>query len=69
MSSPVITISEHKTLVDAANIMNKNRIKQLPVLHKEKLVGVMTQTDVVRNIKKVIKYEQHKCNVLIKKKK
>jgi len=48
MSSPIITISPDKEIVDASRIMRKNLIKRIPVVKNGKLVGIITDTDIAR---------------------
>lgn len=47
MTKKVITIKSDKTLEDATDLMVENRIKKLPVLEKNKLVGIITATDLI----------------------
>ncbi len=47
MSSPLATISPEASLRDAATIMIKSGVKRLPVISDEKLVGIITDTDLV----------------------
>jgi len=49
MSSPLITIQMDAAVEEAAKIMNKNNVKNLPVVQEEKLIGIITATDLVRN--------------------
>ncbi len=62
MASPVITINQDATLHAASGIMNIKKIKQLPVVNQGKLVGIITQTDVVRNINYIL--ESDKMNIV-----
>jgi CBS domain-containing protein len=48
MSGPVVTVNYDSTLEEAAKIMTLNRISKLPVLKGNKLVGIVTSTDVIR---------------------
>ena len=48
MSSPIITISPDKEIVDASRIMRKNLIKRIPVVKKGKLVGIITDSDIAK---------------------
>lgn len=48
MSCPVETVSSDLSVLDASAIMGEKRIKRLPVLKGDKLVGILTQTDLVR---------------------
>ena len=50
MTSPLITISETASVEEAARLMAKKRIKKLPVIDNDKLVGIMTFTDIAFNV-------------------
>lgn len=50
MSSPVITISPDASIEKAAQVMIDRRIKKLPVLKDGRLVGIITATDIVREV-------------------
>jgi CBS domain-containing protein len=47
MSFPLISISGKESVQKAAEIMSENRIKRLPIVENEKLVGIITLTDIV----------------------
>jgi len=47
MVKKIITISPSTTIERAAYIMQENRINALPVIESEKLVGIITSTDVM----------------------
>jgi CBS domain-containing protein len=48
MSAPVESISPNLSVFDAIRIMEDKHIKRLPILEKKRLVGIVTQTDMVR---------------------
>jgi CBS domain-containing protein len=50
MTSPVVTISETASINEAAELMAKKKVKKLPVMNKEKLVGIVTFTDIVTKV-------------------
>jgi CBS domain-containing protein len=50
MTSPVTTINETATIEEAAKLMAKKRVKKLPVMNNEKLVGIVTFTDIVTKV-------------------
>ena len=50
MSSPVETVSRDLPILEAAEILEKRSIKRLPVLENKRLVGIVTQTDIVRTM-------------------
>jgi CBS domain-containing protein len=47
MTSPVIAINENASIEEAAKLMAKKKVKRLPVMNNEKLVGILTFTDIV----------------------
>ncbi|MEK6918455.1 MAG: CBS domain-containing protein [Nanoarchaeota archaeon] len=47
MIKEVKTISDGEELSEAAEIMNREGVKKLPVLKGEKLVGMITATDLI----------------------
>jgi len=47
MSKNVITIDANESLDNAALLMNKHKIKRLPVIKKGVLVGIITVTDIL----------------------
>lgn len=47
MSSPLVTISPEASLRDAASLMLKSGVKRLPVTSNGRLVGIITDTDLV----------------------
>ncbi|MFB3766284.1 MAG: cyclic nucleotide-binding/CBS domain-containing protein [Methanotrichaceae archaeon] len=47
MKTPLATISPEESLRDAAAIMIKSGVKRLPVISDGKLVGIITDTDLV----------------------
>ena len=50
MSSPVLTINETASIDEAAKLMVKKNVKKLPVMGKQKLVGIVTFTDIVTKV-------------------
>jgi len=48
MTSPVISISPDTSVLQAGAIAEENNIKKLPVVDNGKLVGIITQTDLIR---------------------
>ena len=57
MTSPVRTVEQHSDALHATHIMNVNRIKRVVVTNNGKLAGVITQTDMVRNLITIIKFQ------------
>jgi CBS domain-containing protein len=50
MSEPLITIQDDAKAVDAARVMVKNRIDAIPVVKDESLVGIISKTDITREM-------------------
>lgn len=48
MTTPVITIAPSASLWDALQLMQQNRIRRLPIVQNEKLIGIITEKDVVK---------------------
>ena len=48
MTAPVITLAPHATVQEAARVMMENKIGCLPVLEGPKLVGLITETDMLK---------------------
>ncbi|MFQ6128511.1 MAG: cyclic nucleotide-binding/CBS domain-containing protein [Thermoplasmata archaeon] len=48
MSSPVKTIHPHDSIEEAAKLMAKNKIRRLVVSEKNKLLGIVTENDILQ---------------------
>lgn len=48
MCEPVITIASHASVKEAARLMMEKKIGCLPVLEGPKLVGIVTETDMLK---------------------
>jgi len=55
MGTPPIAVSIDMPIVKAGSLMILRRIKQVPVIDKNKLVGVVTLTDIITSLLKKIK--------------
>ena len=47
MTSPVTTINESANIEEAARLMARKRLKRLPVTDGEKILGILSYTDIV----------------------
>ncbi len=52
MSDPLITIEEESSLRDAARKMVKYRVRRLPVMKKNVLVGIIVTSDFAKHLSK-----------------
>ncbi len=48
MTRDVITVSEETTLADVAMLLEVNRIKRVPVMRDDKIVGIVSRSNLVR---------------------
>jgi CBS domain-containing protein len=48
MSKPLITINGSMPIINAIRVMEKNNVRRLPIVEKGKLVGIVTQRDLLR---------------------
>ncbi len=53
MNKDVIAIDPSMTLAEGANIMIKHNINRIPVVKKEKLIGIVTRGDIIKGISKL----------------
>ncbi len=53
MSENVVTIYADEDVYKAAKLMNKHDIDRLPVVRKNKLVGIITRWDIIRALEKL----------------
>ncbi len=52
MSQSLITVDADASIKEAARLMSSNKIRRLPVLKQNKLVGIVVASDFVRNLGK-----------------
>ena len=52
MTKNLVTVDPDTSLKDAARLMSINKIRRLPVLKQNKLVGIVVASDFVRNLGK-----------------
>ncbi len=50
MSSPIISVGPFDTLLVAAELMSSRKLRKLPVIQDERLVGIITATDLIDSI-------------------
>lgn len=65
MSKKIITIAPNTTIERAALIMQQNRINALPVVDKNKLVGIITTTDVMGVLLEAIGIDRESCRFTV----
>lgn len=65
MAKKIVTISPETTIERAALIMQQNRISALPVLEQEKLVGIITTTDVMEILLRAIGIDDDSSRLVV----
>jgi CBS domain-containing protein len=60
-SSPVITIDEQATVQEAAEKMRRSKIKHLPVISGDKLVGIVTDSDIMFAVPSMLSMMEEVC--------
>ncbi|OWT74701.1 MULTISPECIES: CBS domain-containing protein [unclassified Achromobacter] len=48
MSAPAITLEETATIAEVADVLDKHRIKRVPITKNGKLVGIVSRRDMLR---------------------
>jgi CBS domain-containing protein len=61
MTSPLVTIDENATVEEAANLMVRKKVKTLPVIDDDKLVGILTYTDIVFEVPTLLSVMESLC--------
>lgn len=60
-TNPLVTIDESATVEEAAKLMKHWRIKHLPVTQNEKLVGLITDRDIVYSVPALMSTMEEFC--------
>lgn len=63
MSSPIIMIPYNEHLSDAAKIMSRRRIRKLPVVKGNEIVGILSENDITRISPDLIALAQEYANI------
>ncbi|MFQ5887074.1 MAG: HPP family protein [Candidatus Hydrothermarchaeales archaeon] len=50
MTPPPNTVDPHTTLLEAVDMLNKNRIRTLPIVDGERFIGLLSYSDLVKTI-------------------
>ena len=61
MTSPFTSINVEATVEEAAKLMAKKRVKTLPVMDKEKLVGVLSFADIAFKVPALLSLLEEPC--------
>ena len=66
MSKPLITVEEDTHLYDVAKKMVKHKIRRLPVVKNNTLVGIVTVTDIIKYFHKKNKDDNYLAKAMIR---
>jgi signal-transduction protein with cAMP-binding, CBS, and nucleotidyltransferase domain len=58
MSSPLFSTSPDTDLMEVVNAMTANHIKKMPVVEHQRVIGIITQTDIIKNVLTVTRHLQ-----------
>ncbi len=62
MTSPMTTIGVEATVEEAAKLMAQKNVKTLPVMDKDKLVGVVSFTDIAFKVPTLLSLLEESCH-------
>ena len=54
MSKDLFTVSKNKIIEEAAKLMRKKGVRRLVVLEDERIVGIITETDIAKHLKAIV---------------
>lgn len=60
-SSPVVTIDEEATVEEAAELMKRRKIKHLPVVNNSRLVGIVSDGDIMFAVPSMLSTMEEVC--------
>jgi CBS domain-containing protein len=60
-SSPLTTVNEEATVEEAVKLMRRSHIKHLPVVDEGKLVGIVTDSDIMLSVPNMISGMEAVC--------
>jgi len=54
MSKDLFTVSKNESIEEAAKLMRKKGVRRLVVLENERIVGIITETDIAKHLKAIV---------------
>lgn len=54
MSKDLFTVSKNESIQEAAKLMRKKGVRRLVVLEDERIVGIITETDIAKHLKAIV---------------
>jgi len=65
MSTSVVAVAPGASLMDSARLMLEEKVGSLPVVHEGRVVGILTETDLLRHICRIDARRQAACADII----
>jgi acetoin utilization protein AcuB len=59
MTSPVVSVDSETTVAEAASLMFERRVGALPVVDEGRVVGILTCTDVLQGLVRILTREEN----------
>ena len=66
MSKGVISLESGMSVQAAADMLEKNHIKKLPVIEHDKLIGIITMTDLLKSMRRIENEEEKRLKKTVK---
>jgi CBS domain-containing protein len=54
MSKDLVTVSKNESIEEAAKLMRKKSVRRLVVLEDDRIVGILTETDIAKHLKAIV---------------
>jgi len=54
MSKDLFTVSKNESIEEAVKLMRKKGVRRLVVLENERIVGIITETDIAKHLKAIV---------------
>jgi CBS domain-containing protein len=64
MSAPLIIVDPNATVEEASKVMQHNRVRRLPVVDENGLIGIVTVSDLAKALAKELEYSDAVLNAL-----
>jgi len=66
MSRKIISLDSGRSIHDAVDTLEKKRIKKLPIIEHDKLIGIVTMTDLLKSLREIEGEESESLRKLVK---
>lgn len=66
MSRKVVSLDSKRSVQEAVDLLDKRKIKKLPIIEHGKLIGIVTMTDLLRSLRKAESEEARELRKAVK---